>query len=177
MLTNPTAGRPLLEPLRDSLRALLGVPCFIRRSRNEDALLVTDALRTGRDADALLERLEQSGDWQVRRDDYLLQLDPSPALWQKLILSAPPCDEYRPEAYPDYPFLASCAIRLAHMNVPAEKQPLAPLRMTLKYLEAGEFNRLQDDLPQAVAVLQRKHSPLPGAAGLYILSQIKRGEI
>ena len=177
MLTNPTAGRPLLEPLRDSLRALLGVPCFIRRSRNEDALLVTDALRVARDADELPERLEQSGDWQVRRDGDLLQLDPSPALWQKLILAAPLCNEYRPEAYPDYPFLASCAIRLSQMNVPAEKQPLAPLRMTLKCLEAGEFKRLQEELPQAVAVLQRKHSPLPGAAGLYILSQIKRGEI
>ena len=29
MLTNPAAGLPLLEPLRNSLRVLLGVPCFI----------------------------------------------------------------------------------------------------------------------------------------------------
>ena len=30
-------GIRLLEPMRDSLRALLGVPCFVRRSRAEES--------------------------------------------------------------------------------------------------------------------------------------------
>ena len=176
MLTNPAAGCPLLEPLRDSLRALLGVPCFIRRSRAENALFITDAVRKAANAAAMMDRLAQSGKWCAWREGDLLQLDPSPALWHELMISAPLCAERRPEAYPDYPFLASCALRLAAGNVPAEIQPVEPLRMTLKLLEAGELGRIQEELPRTVAVLQRNHMPLPEAAGLYILNRLKRGE-
>ena len=57
-------GIRLLEPMRDSLRALLGVPCFVRRSREEDALFVTDALRRTDHPDALRARLADSGEWR-----------------------------------------------------------------------------------------------------------------
>ena len=173
MLINPTAGHPLLEPLRDSLRILLGVPCFIRRSRSGGALFAADALMRTDGPEDLANRLNQSGEWTAVRDGRLLQIDPSPALWRRLINEAPVCNEKRPEAYPAYPFLVSCALRLASEAVPAEIQPEGPLRRTLKRLEAGEYERLQDELPAEVAVLQRRRQPLPAAAGLYILSALK----
>ena len=102
----------------------------------------------------------------------LLHIDPSPELWRELIASAPRCETGVPEQYPDYPFLASCALRLVSEAVPPDIQPVEPLRLTLKYLEAGEMNRLQEELPPMVAVLQRKHAPLPEAAGWYILNRM-----
>ncbi len=174
MLTNPTAEHPLLEPLRDSLRILLGVPCFIRRSRDNGALFASDGMMKTGEPERLLERLEQSGDWTAVRDGRLLQIDPSPVLWRRLMQTAPECNEKEPEAYsPAYPFLVSCALILASAPTSPEVQPVSPLRMTLKHLEAGEYGLLQEELPRTVAVLQRKHEPLPTAAGLYILHQIR----
>ena len=167
------AGQPLLEPLRDSLRVLLGVPCFIRRSRARDALLVTDAPRRA-PARELLARLQASGEWTARVEAGLLQLDPSPALWRRLILEAPPCTERSPEAYHGFPFLVSCALRLTAAPVPPELQPTDPLRLTLKALEAGELDALQDELPRMLAVLLRSHMPLPEAAGRYVLSVLAK---
>ena len=156
--------------MRDSLRALLGVPCFIRRSRSADALFVTDALARG--GEEALERLSLSPDWHCRREGGLLQADPSPALWQRLMGEAPLCMTFRMDGQTPWPFLLSCAARLAEKTVPPDVQPVMPLRMTLKYLEAGEIERLQQELPPIVAELQRRRLPLPQAAGQYILSYI-----
>lgn len=173
MPINPTAGQPLLEPLRDSLRALLGVPCFIRRSRAQDALLVTDAPRRA-PIEQLTARLSQSGDWIARPETGLLHLDPSPALWRRLMADAPICPERWPEAYSAYPFLASCALRLTLEPVLPELQPIGPLRLTLKALEAGDFDTLQNELPQILAALLRRHDPLPEAAGRYVLAELQK---
>ena len=171
MLTKPAARLPLLEPLRNSLRVSLGVSCFIRRSRREDALFVTDVLlRKGRDTETALDALRRQKDWILIPEGRLIHLDPAPELWHRLIDSAPRCGVGRPEQYPEYPFLAACALRLVKEPVPADMQPVAPLRLTLKRLEAGELGRLQEELPPLAAVLQRKHSALPEAAGWYILS-------
>lgn len=172
MLTKPAAARPLLEPLRDSLRQVLGVPCFIRRSRRPDALLVTDAPRNAPDG-RTAERIEATGDWIALPERGLLHLEPSPALWKAIAEAAPRCGERRPEAYPAYPFLASCALRLAMASTPPEAQPADVLRLTLKRLEAGEYARLQEELPPLVAVLQRNRAPLPEAAGRYILYELE----
>ena len=103
----------------------------------------------------------------------MLHIDPGPELWCGLILSAPRFEVGGVEQYPAYPFLASCALRLVMEPMPPDMHPVAPLRLTLKYLEAGEMDRLQDELPPLVAVLQRKHSVLPEAAGWYILNWMK----
>ncbi len=173
MLTNQAAVLPLLEPLRNSLRVLLGVPCFVRRSRREDALFVTDVLRRVQDAEPVMKALRQSGNWTVIPDGDMLHIDPGPELWRGMIVSAPRCVIGEAERYPDHPFLVSCALRLVREPVPPDTQPVDPLRLTLKYLEAGEMDRLQEELPPLIAVLQRTHSVLPEAAGWYILNQMK----
>ena len=167
------AGQPFLEPLRDSLRVLLGVPCFIRRSRDPGFLFVTDALGRAVEADQVLDRLSRDGSWRFRREEGLMHLDPGPELWQKIMASAPAAAHIPLDEGTAYPFLQSCANRLVSETVPPERQPVRPLRLTLKCLEAGELSRLQDELPMEIAVLQRKHEPLPTAAGLYILAYLK----
>ena len=148
---------------------MLGESCFIRRCRTEDALFVTDAPRRAADPEGLLRRLERSPDWTAVPDGGLTRLDPSPALWGALMRAIPPAEAARPERWPAYPFLVACANRLCFKPVAPEIQPVAPLRLTLKRLEAGELDRLQAELPQLVAALQREKKPLPEAAGRIIL--------
>ena len=147
------AGQPLLEPLRDSLRVLLGVPCFIRRSRDPGFLFVTDALSRAGEADQVLCRLSRDGSWSFRREGGLMQLDPGQALWQKIMASAPEAAPVPMDEQTAYPFLQACANRLVSETVPPERQPVAMLRLTLKCLEAGEIDRLQDELPVEIAVV------------------------
>ena len=134
---------------------------------------MTDALGRAVEADQVLDRLSRDGSWSFRREGGLMQLDPGPDLWQRIMASAPAAAHIPMDERTAYPFLQSCANRLVSETVPPERQPVAPLRLTLKCLEAGELSRLQDELPMEVAVLKRKHEPLPTAAGLYILAYLK----
>ena len=79
----------VLDPLRDSLCELLGVPCFIRRCRREDALLVTDALRQVQDREKVLDRLRASGQWSFIIDGNKLLVDPSGRGWERILSAAP----------------------------------------------------------------------------------------
>ncbi len=172
MPIKPPAARPLLEPLRDSLRECLGVPCFVRRCRQPDALLASDLPRRVPDPEPILVRLAATGRWLYTLRDGLLLLDPSTAAWHTLITEAPRSAPRQQEAYPAYPFLAACALRLAARETDPADHPIALLRRTLKRLDAGEFALLQDELPAAFAVLLRRHEPPPTAAGLYTLDAL-----
>ena len=172
-------GIRLLEPMRDSLRALLGVPCFVRRSREEDALFATDALRRTDHPDALRARLADSGEWRAWERSGLLLIDPEAAAWTRLMAGFPSPTRLRPEDYPADPLLAAWALRICAESVAYEKQPVAPLRMTLKRLDAGETEQLLVELPAAVSVIQRSHRPLPEAAGrciLWVLDSLMGGK-
>ena len=160
----------MLEPLRGSLRTLLGAPCFIRRSRSPDALFVTDLPRRMPDPADPLARLAADGRWTARlTDGQLLELDPSPAAWRQIMLNAPRVCAAPPDRYPDHPFLAACAARLCADDVPPDSQPVGPLRHTLKRLDEGALARLERELPRTLALLLRRREPLPAAAGRYIL--------
>ena len=158
--------------MRDSLRALLGVPCFIRRSRSPDALFISDLPRRTVDAEDIVRRLEAGGQWRTWMRNGLLELDPAPLLWHSLIRSAPRVAPRPQDWYADYPFLAACARRLIADSPPPERQPVDPLRLTLKRLDAGELDLLERELPPILALLLRRREPLPAAAGLYVLGEL-----
>ena len=162
----------VLDPLRDSLRELLGVPCFIRRCRREDALLVTDALRQVRDREKVLDRLRASGQWSFIIDGNKLLVDPSDRGWERILSAAPAITERRIEAYPADPFLAYCALRVSSEPTAVELQPIDLTRKMLKYLDEGDLARLRREFPPAAARLLRLRAPLPEAAGRYILAYI-----
>ena len=159
----------MLEPLRGSLRALLGAPCFIRRSRSPRFLFVSDLPRRTEDLDAALRRLAADGRWTASLTDGLLALDPSDGLWREIALRAPRVTPEPPDRYPDHPFLAACAARLCAEDAAPERQPVDPLRHTLKRLDEGALALLEQELPPLLALLLRRHEPLPAAAGRYIL--------
>ena len=117
----------------------------------------------------MLRRIKADTGWQAWAENGLLMLDPGHALWQELVRLAPRTPRTAPERYGESAYLAAWALRLTAEAVAPDRQPVAPLRETLKSLEAADLARLENELPPMIAVLQHHHEPLPEAAGHYIL--------
>ena len=171
MRISPLPGAPLSE-MKNSLRRSLGVSCFIRRCRSADALFVSDASLRTDDPLQLLDRLSSSGSWCAQIDHGLLKIDPSPSAWLSLMRQMPYPKDLCPKQTAR-PILTAWALRLCLADTPAEQQPYAPLRQTLKRLDAKEYDLLEAELPKAIALIQRQHKPLPTAAGRYILYDLE----
>ncbi len=150
-----------LDALKTELRAVLPRG-FLRRARADEWLLVSDFPRfSGENVSA---RLADAG-WRCARQGETLLLDLTPARYALLIASLPPArgialtDDNLPRF--------SLVKRLAREAVAPERQPVAPLRLTLKYLGTREESRLYALLPPMIAALLRAGEALPAAvAGL-----------
>ncbi len=148
---------------------------MLRRSRDHSALFVTDALRRTDTPQIVMDRLMSNGQWQCASvGRHMLLIDPSPALWRRIMDIAPHAHDLPDHIVRTYPFLVSCARRVCQVPIPFMNQPVTALRHTLIRLEENALAQLQDELPEMVAVLQRQHKPLPEAAGHYILYHLEQ---
>ncbi len=156
----------LLEDLREDIRGILGSPCMLRVSRQEKYLLVTDFERRYPDgAGHKMNRLCAAG-WTVRPDGGVWQMDPGDEKWLAIIRSAPAEAPASPDDAP--PALYSLVLRLTKTPVPAELQPVAPLRFVLKAIDRGDAAAAEARLPAMISVLLRQKKPMPEAVGRYL---------
>lgn len=162
----------LLGDLRRMIAGRLDAPCMLRICRDDGCLFVTDfpARRPERSGDA--ERLLKGDGWAVSRAGSLWRLDPGPALWGQIIESVP--KEELPDPSSVSLALYSAARRLTGADVPAGLQPVLPLRVVLKAVDAGDADRVLRFLPAFLSALQREKKPLPQAAGRLIVWALNR---
>ena len=158
-----------LDALRSEARAAMGQTGFLRRDGTAAALFISDYPLRAADADAAKSRLAQSG-FETSAARGLGRVDPSAARWRALIASVPPV-KLR-ESGDDLLPLASVARRLLKTDTPPESQPLYPIRLTLIYLEAKEYDRLFALISPALAECLRLREPLPTAAGRLIAAAL-----
>ena len=158
-----------LTPWRREVRALIPRG-FLRRDQG-DGLLISDYPRFA-GADEITARLVRAG-YRVELRDGLAHVDGGADRYVRLIRESA-CPQAPPRE--DTLALGALARRLARENVPPEEQPLAPLRLTLKYLDAGDLDGLYRALALAIALLQREKRPLPAAAGKWILCALAERE-
>lgn len=163
----------LLKDLRGELRQKLDGPCMLRVGREDDCLFVTDApKRLSDSADAARTALEEE-DWDVRAIGGLWRLDLRKERWRRFIRSVP--RENGPDPLEASLPLYSLAKRLTKAPVPAEDQPLLPLRVLLKAMDSGKADAVTRFFPSYLAVLLREKKPMPEAAGWILYWAMNRG--
>ena len=161
----------ILDPWRGILRPLIPRG-FLRRDQGE-YLLISDYPRHG-NAEEVTRAIEQAG-FTVSVENGLARLDGTRETYKCLLRDCqePPLFEPHEESR----YLYALAKRLCRAQTPWEQQPLAPLRLVLKCLDAGDWDTLEDKLPPMIALLQREHQPLPSAAGILLLRALdEKGE-
>lgn len=162
----------LLKDLRGEVRQKLGAPCMLRVGREDDCLFVTDAPKRLSDSADARTALEAGG-WDVRPVGGLWRLDLGEDRWRSFIRSVP--RENGPDPMEASLQLYSLAKRLTKAPVPAEDQPLLPLRVLLKALDSGKADAVTRFFPSYLAVLLREKKPMPEAAGWIINWAMNRG--
>ena len=159
---------PLL-PWRRTLRALIPMG-FLRRDWAADGLLVSDYPRHCTDAEAVDAALQAAG-FTVAAADGLRRIDGSPAQYRQLLSSLP--EAKLPPPTDESLYLWGLAQRLLRGEREPARQPIAPLRLTLKCLDAGDTDMLIRLLPPLLAACQRCGQPLPAGAGTLIAQYLK----
>lgn len=159
-----------LAAWRSELRPLISRG-FLRRDQG-DALFISDFPRH-ENASAVRDAILRAG-FTVSIQDGLAYLDAAPEKYRALIRALPPPVPFAPEERQWY--LYSLALRLARMDAPPERQPLSPIRFTLKCLEEKNFAALERHLPPLIARMQRRGETLPAAAGRLILPALHPDE-
>lgn len=154
-----------LEAWRREIRALIPRG-FLRRDQGE-GLLISDFPRWD-DGEQIADRLRRAG-YRVELRDGLAWLDGTEDKYAALI-AAMSCPD--PPAPEDALALWSLACRLKRAPASLGDQPRALLRLTLKYLDSGDFAGLYRALAPEIARLQRLGLPLPAAAGPWILTAL-----
>ena len=162
----------LLKDLRGEVRQKLDGPCMLRVCREDDCLFVTDAPKRLSDSADARTALEAGG-WDVRPSGGLWRLDFREDRWRSFIRSVP--RENGPDPMEASLQLYSLAKRLTKAPVPAEDQPLLPLRVLLKALDSGKADAVTRFFPSYLAVLLREKKPMPEAAGWIINWAMNRG--
>ena len=163
----------LLKDLRGELRPKLDGPCMLRICREDDCLFVTDAPKRLSDAAAAARTVLEAGGWDVRPVGGLWRLDLEKDRWRSFIRSVP--REEGPDPMEASLQLYSLAKRLTKAPVPAEDQPLLPLRVLLKALDSGKAEAVLHFFPPYLAVLLREKKPMPEAAGWMLTWAVNRG--
>ena len=158
-----------LETLRENVQAFLPGPCMLKTCRQEDWLFVSDVPRRQPAWKA------QAPGWEIREKDSLLFLDPDPSLWAAVIDSVP--KESLPDITEANLLLRSLALRLTRAPVPAERQPILPLRILFKAVSSGDTGTVLRRLPPLLSALQREKQPLPEACGWALIWAMNRGLI
>ena len=152
-----------LDAWRRELRGLIPRG-FLRRDQG-DGLFVSDYPRHCAEADVTAALIRAGYTAEIR--DGLAHLDASLDKYCALAstLSDGPMGSCEP-----YFWLYSLAAHLQKTGGPPTVDNLPLLRLTLKKLDENDLPGLQRLLPPAVAEAQRKHIPLPKAAGQMILN-------
>lgn len=159
---------------REELRALIPRG-FVRRDQ-EEGLFISDYPRWGRE-ETVSAALLAAG-FTVCLSHSLARIDGQCAKYRALLLNLPPAEISPPRE--ENLYLHALALRLLRAQTPLERQPIPPLRLTLKYLDAGDLGGLSQKLPPLLALLQRRGEPLPSAAGTLILNALaerEKGEV
>ncbi len=161
----------ILDSWRGILRPLIPRG-FLRRDQGE-YLLISDYPRHG-EAEKVTQAIEKAG-FTVSVENGLARLDGTWETYEALLRDwrEPPAFVPKEESR----YLYALAKRLCRAETPWKQQPLAPLRLVLKCLDAGDWETLEDKLPPMIALLQREHRPLPSAAGILLLRSLdEKGE-
>lgn len=162
----------LLKDLRGEVRQKLDAPCMLRVCREDDCLFVTDAPKRLSDSADARTALEAGG-WDVRVLGGLWRLDLRAERWRSFIRSVP--REEGPDPMEAPLPIYSLAKRLTKAPVPAEDQPLLPLRVLLKALDSGRAEAVLRFFPPYLAVLLREKKSMPEAAGWMLYWAVNRG--
>lgn len=163
----------LLKDLRGEVRQKLNAPCMLRVGREDDCLFVTDAPKRLSDAAAAARDTLEAGGWDVRPVGGLWRLDLGKDRWRSFIRSVP--REEGPDPMVASLQLYSLAKRLTKAPVPAENQPLLPLRVLLKAVDSGKAEAVLRFFPPYLAVFLRGKKPMPEAAGWMLYWAMNRG--
>lgn len=159
---------PLLS-WRQTLRALIPRG-FLRRDWAADGLLISDYPRHCPDAAAVDAALRAAG-FTVTAAEGLRRIDGSPAQYRQLLSAL--SGETPPPWTEENLYLCGLARRLMRGERNPARQPLAPVRLTLKCLDAGDTETLIRLLPPMLAACQRRGQPLPAGAGALIARYLK----
>ena len=155
-----------LDAWREELRRLIPRG-FLRRDQG-DGLFVSDYPRHGGEA-AVSDALREAG-FTVEKSSFVdapvIKVEKYCALAGSLRDTEPPLTE---ECF----WLRSLALHLQRTGAEPCPENLSLIRLTLKALDAGDLPGLERLLPPAVAEAQRKHIPLPKAAGQLIIYAIE----
>lgn len=158
-----------LTAWRRELQALL--PCgFLRRAQGEDGLFVSDYSVRCREPEAIDRALRAAG-FQITPMGRLRQIDGTAEKYRRFIAELPPVS--LPAPTEETLYLWGLVRRLLAAQTPPERQPIAPIRLTLKCLDGGDAASLQRLLPPMLALGQRQGKPLPTAAGQLIAFYLK----
>ena len=163
-----------LAAWRAQLRPL-AAPGFLRRDQREDALFISDFPRFGPPEQAVARN--QAAGFHLTLENGLAHLDAGPERYQALLESLPAPAPGTPGE--ETLRLHARALRLWRAQTPPALQPLAPLRLTLKLLDAQTpLSRLPGLLCPALAEIQRRGLPLPSGVGQLLFQALypKEGE-
>ena len=157
-----------LRPWRDELRALIPRG-FLRRDQGE-GLFVSDYPRHG-DAAAITMGLMNAG-YTVSLRGRIVGIDAQADKYRSLLEQLP---DGNPAPREETLALYALARQMVRSKAPFSPQAVPTLRMTLKYLEAGNWAALERALPPLRALAQRQKRPLPAALGKLILFSLPEG--
>lgn len=158
-----------LEPWRQALRSLIPRG-FLQRDRAADGLFISDYPCHCADAAAVDAALQAAG-FQVTAAGRLRRIDGAPEAYRQLIAALPDVSLSAPTD--ENLYLWSLARRLLQGEGDPARQPIPPLRLTLKCLDGADTDALIRLLPPLLALHQRRGEPLPRSAGMLIAGYLK----
>ena len=168
----------MLCELRTQIAQALGDRCFLRWSRDDDSLWVSDLPRRSGELGATEEHLLAMG---VRCSLYeqtrLWSIDLTLERYRALVEAMPSDITPLPRDDRLHAVYSLCRLLLLH-PAPLEDQPLWPLRCVLKRME-GSDQAMLDAIPrihESCAAWLRKGQPLPTAAGRALLQWLLKKE-
>lgn len=158
-----------LEPWRQALRSLIPRG-FLQRDRAADGLFISDYPCHCADA-AAVDAVLQAAGFQVTAAGRLRRIDGAPEAYRQLIAAL--SDVSLPAPTDENLYLWSLARRLLQGEGDPARQPIPPLRLTLKCLDGADTDALIRLLPPLLALHQRRGEPLPRSAGMLIAGYLK----
>lgn len=143
---------------------------FLRRDQGP-GLFISDFPRQG-EAGPVAKALAAAG-YTVKEEKGLALIDGEMEKYRALAAGLP---SFHPTPADRTLFLCSLGNRLLRFGGDLTEENLPLLRLTLKTLDAGGLDALERLLPPACALAQRRHVPLPRAAGLALLGALNEME-
>ena len=158
-----------LGPWRQALRGLISRG-FLQRDRAADGLFISDYPCRCADAAAVDAALREAG-FTAAAAGRLRRIDAAPEAYRRLMAGL--AETSLPAPTDENLYLWGLARRLLQGEGDPARQPIPPLRLTLKCLDAGDADALIRLLPPMLALAQRRGEPLPRSAGVLIANYLK----